>query len=279
MPELPDVTVYVERVQALLAAFVFEHGTLCFSEASRKKRASLHIVRGDDALAAFARGELGLLDIDARQFDAVMRAENHTLKRAFTDPRILSGAEGKLATHAGGTRKRAAGHTGESFQAASTAKFAAYPAPHMSTNPAPPSIRTATAADLVAIHALLTACDLPPAGLESCLAGCRLVERQGALLGCAAIEHCNGAVLMRSLAVTPAARGEGIAAALVDALQERARLDGARRLWLLTDTAVDWFGARGWQAVEREQAPAGVRAHAQFRHLCPASARLMRCDL
>ena len=74
-----------------LAAFEFETGTLIFSEASRKKRASMHVVRGRDALGDFDRGGLELMGASTSEFAEAMRAENHTLKRALTDPRILSG--------------------------------------------------------------------------------------------------------------------------------------------------------------------------------------------
>ncbi|MEO8294617.1 MAG: DNA-formamidopyrimidine glycosylase family protein [Gemmatimonadota bacterium] len=74
-----------------LAAFDFSDGTLILTEAGTKKRASLHIVRGDAALAPFARGGLEVFDASAAEFEAVLLRENHTLKRALTDPRLLSG--------------------------------------------------------------------------------------------------------------------------------------------------------------------------------------------
>ena len=74
-----------------LAAFDFDRGSLVFTEASSKKRASLHLVRGRAALAAFDRGGLEVLQAAPAEFDAALRRENHTLKRALTDPRILSG--------------------------------------------------------------------------------------------------------------------------------------------------------------------------------------------
>ncbi|MGD8395822.1 MAG: DNA-formamidopyrimidine glycosylase family protein [Candidatus Eiseniibacteriota bacterium] len=74
-----------------LAAIDFSSGTLEVTEASSKKRASLHLVRGAAALAAFDRGGAEPLDIDATAFAVILRRENHTLKRALTDPRLLSG--------------------------------------------------------------------------------------------------------------------------------------------------------------------------------------------
>jgi len=74
-----------------LAAFDFPDGTLLLTEAGTKKRASLHVVRGEAGLAAHAPGGLEVLEADAAAFRDRLRAESHTLKRALTDPRILSG--------------------------------------------------------------------------------------------------------------------------------------------------------------------------------------------
>lgn len=74
-----------------LAALDFERGTLVVTEAGSKKRASLHLVRGRAALAAHDPGGLEPLGADPAAFAARLRAANHTIKRALTDPRILSG--------------------------------------------------------------------------------------------------------------------------------------------------------------------------------------------
>ncbi len=74
-----------------LAAFDFDHGTLVLTEASKKKRAKLHVVRGRDALADHDPGGLEPLAIDEKTFVQTLRARNHTIKRALTDPRIFSG--------------------------------------------------------------------------------------------------------------------------------------------------------------------------------------------
>ena len=74
-----------------LAAFDFPTGTLILTEASSKKRASLHLLRGEAALAEFNRGGLELFEIDGAQFKEAITRENHTLKRTLTDPRLLSG--------------------------------------------------------------------------------------------------------------------------------------------------------------------------------------------
>ncbi len=73
------------------AAFDFPHGTLVLTEQGSRKRASLHVHRGETALAEHDRGGLEPLDAGPAAFTEALRRENRTLKRALTDPRILSG--------------------------------------------------------------------------------------------------------------------------------------------------------------------------------------------
>jgi formamidopyrimidine-DNA glycosylase len=74
-----------------LAAFEFSGGTLVFTEAGTKRRASLHVVGGEAALAAMDPGGLDVLVAGFQEFADRVRRENHTLKRALTDPRLFSG--------------------------------------------------------------------------------------------------------------------------------------------------------------------------------------------
>jgi formamidopyrimidine-DNA glycosylase len=74
-----------------LALFEFDSGTLVFTEAGSKRRASLHVVQGEEALAALDAGGLEVLEADAAAFAARLRSENHTLKRALADPRLFAG--------------------------------------------------------------------------------------------------------------------------------------------------------------------------------------------
>jgi formamidopyrimidine-DNA glycosylase len=74
-----------------LAALDFAHGTIVFTEASKKKRASLHVVRGEAELASFDRGGLEVIGSGLVAFRAALGRDNHTLKRALTDPRVVSG--------------------------------------------------------------------------------------------------------------------------------------------------------------------------------------------
>ena len=74
-----------------LAAFDFAHGSLILTEAATQKRASLHVVQGEDALASFDPGGIDVMTSDTASFAEALQKESHTLKRTLTDPRIFSG--------------------------------------------------------------------------------------------------------------------------------------------------------------------------------------------
>ena len=80
-----------KKTRNTLALFEFESGTLSFTEAGSKRRASLHLVQGDAALRAMNPGGVEVLEIDLATFRSKLQSENHTLKRALTDPRLFSG--------------------------------------------------------------------------------------------------------------------------------------------------------------------------------------------
>jgi formamidopyrimidine-DNA glycosylase len=86
---------YEDRAKALkaraIATFVFSSGTLTLTEAGTQKRASLHVVEGEEGLARLDPGGIEVFTISEAEFAAALQAKNHTLKRALTDPRILSG--------------------------------------------------------------------------------------------------------------------------------------------------------------------------------------------
>ena len=74
-----------------LVAFDFPEGTLTLTEAGTKRRASLHILAGDEGLRSIDPGGIDVLAADLDEFRAALASENHTLKRALTDPRLVSG--------------------------------------------------------------------------------------------------------------------------------------------------------------------------------------------
>lgn len=87
------------KMKAQLATFQFDHGTLSLTEAGTQRRASLHLVEGESGLGALDRGGLEIFATDQRRdgkggleaFSNVLKSENHTLKRALSDPRLFSG--------------------------------------------------------------------------------------------------------------------------------------------------------------------------------------------
>jgi len=74
-----------------LAAFDFPNGSLTLTEAGSKRRAALHVISGEDNLASLDAGGIDVFASDLDSFRTALTAENHTLKRALTDPRLLSG--------------------------------------------------------------------------------------------------------------------------------------------------------------------------------------------
>jgi formamidopyrimidine-DNA glycosylase len=74
-----------------LAAFTFDAGTLTLTEAGTRKRASLHVVEGEQGLSSLDPGGMDVFTGSRDQFAAILTSENHTLKRALTDPRSFSG--------------------------------------------------------------------------------------------------------------------------------------------------------------------------------------------
>jgi len=77
--------------KAALAAFEFDSGTLLLTEAGSKRRASLHLVAGRAGLEAMDPGGIDVLSCDVAAFAQRLESENHTLKRALTNPRLFSG--------------------------------------------------------------------------------------------------------------------------------------------------------------------------------------------
>jgi formamidopyrimidine-DNA glycosylase len=80
-----------KSVAGTVASFHFSHGTLFFTEAGTKKRASITLLRGEEALRALDPGGIDPLGATRAEFAAALTRENHTLKRALTDPRLFSG--------------------------------------------------------------------------------------------------------------------------------------------------------------------------------------------
>ena len=142
------------------------------------------------------------------------------------------------------------------------------------------SVGPATERDRTAVLDLLREAALPREGLEA--AGIDLlvaVDRDGALLGSAAVETHGPSGLLRSVATRDDARGRGVGSRLVGACIERARQRGLSELYLLTETAAGWFPRFGFRRVPRDSAPDALQRSPEFASLCPSSAVCMRREL
>jgi len=131
-----------------------------------------------------------------------------------------------------------------------------------------------------AIMRLLTEAQLPTADIDPGPRQRFLGARaDGTWWGIVAIEPMGDAALLRSLAVAPAPRSQGIGRRLVQAAEILARSLGAREIYLLTVGAAPYFERLGFDSIARADAPAALRASTQFTSLCPASATVMKKPL
>jgi amino-acid N-acetyltransferase len=141
------------------------------------------------------------------------------------------------------------------------------------------SIEPATAADLPAILDLLESHRLPEAEVGQHI-GTALVAREGGrVAGCAVIELYAGAGLLRSVAVAQSLRGLGLGIRLTEAAIQLARSRGIQALYLLTETAADFFPRFGFRPIPRDEVAPAVRQSIEFTEACPASALAMVKDL
>ena len=136
-------------------------------------------------------------------------------------------------------------------------------------------IRAAHASEFAAIRDLLELAGLPTGDLTTSKIEWLVAVSDGQLEGVVGLESFGSAALLRSLAVQPSARGSGIASAMVGELELRSHERGVQQLLLLTQTAERFFRDRGYTVVDRTDAPAEMRASAEFRSLCPSSAVCM----
>jgi amino-acid N-acetyltransferase len=128
-------------------------------------------------------------------------------------------------------------------------------------------------ADQQAIAELLTSCNLPANDLEEHLDHFIVAKERDRVIGCIGFEARG--LLLRSLAVSSDFRRKGIANRLCEKLLDHAREEGASVIYLLTDTASDFFSKRGFERMPRNEAPETIRNHKQFTQLCPSTAILM----
>jgi amino-acid N-acetyltransferase len=131
-------------------------------------------------------------------------------------------------------------------------------------------IDRAVASDVPAVEALLSAAGLPLDGAREALE-LGVVARSGDsedVVAAAAIERFGSAGLLRSVVVAPDVRGTGLGREIVAAAERLARDEGIRDLYLLTETAIDWFPRLGYEVVDRAVASGAVGASIEFTTVC-----------
>jgi amino-acid N-acetyltransferase len=138
------------------------------------------------------------------------------------------------------------------------------------------TIRSAAPTDMPGVVSLLADAGLPHQDLHPQASAQFLVACSGEkVVGCIGIECYASHALMRSLAVHPSFQRRGVAFNLVLAVEERARKQDTASIYLLTMSATDFFIARGYKHVVRENAPLTIQKSAQFTALCPSQAECL----
>ena len=136
-------------------------------------------------------------------------------------------------------------------------------------------IEPAQADDLPDILALLEASGLPQDGLEAHLATMLVARQHGQVVGSAALEHYGLAALLRSVTVAAALRGQGVGQQLTKAALQMARQLGVAEVYLLTETAGDFFPRFGFRPITRAQVAPVAQQSVEFTSACPQSAQVM----
>ena len=125
------------------------------------------------------------------------------------------------------------------------------------------------------IEGLLTAEKLPSADLPLDLRNFRVAIENDKVIGIAGIEIYGNYGLVRSLVTEPAYRGRGIAGKLLTEIEHTATVKNLKAVYLLTETAPEYFRARGYIQIMRAEVPAEVQQSSEFSFVCPQSAVVM----
>jgi amino-acid N-acetyltransferase len=133
--------------------------------------------------------------------------------------------------------------------------------------------------DISAVLTLLEQSDLPKDGLAGHWATTLVARDDGRIVGSAALEMYGASALLRSVAVDPALRGQGLGQRLTQAALDLARQGGVTEVYLLTETAGEFFPRFGFRAVDRAQVPEAMRQSVEFTSVCPESALAMKVRL
>jgi len=141
------------------------------------------------------------------------------------------------------------------------------------------SIQAAALSELTELLTLLDECGLPLDGVAEHLGGFLVARDDRALLGVVGLACYGDVGLLRSLAVRDGERGRGLGVKLVQALMDRAQERNIRALYLLTETAENFFPRFGFERIPREKLDPKLGASQELQGACPDTAVVMRLDL
>ena len=141
------------------------------------------------------------------------------------------------------------------------------------------AIGSARSSELPAVLVLLERSGLPQAGLADHLVTTLVARDEDQVVGSAALELYGAAALLRSVAVASTLRGEGFGQRLTRAALDLARDRGVATVYLLPETAGDFFTRFGFHAIDRSAVDAAVQQSVEFRGACPASAQVLVASL
>ena len=141
------------------------------------------------------------------------------------------------------------------------------------------SIRQAALSELTELLTLLNECELPLEGVAEHLGGFLVARDERALLGVVGLERYDDVGLLRSLAVSPEARGKGVGVKLVEALMDGAQKRNMRTLYLLTETAESFFPRFGFEKIPRASLDARLEASRELQGVCAETAVAMRVEV
>jgi amino-acid N-acetyltransferase len=140
-------------------------------------------------------------------------------------------------------------------------------------------IAAARREDLPEILALLEECELPKEGLAAHLSTTLVARKGKEIVGCSALELYQEFALLRSVAVKPAFRKQGIALRLTRAALDLAKHHKVTNVYLLTETASTLFSKIGFTHIQRSNVPEALRRSAEFTTLCPTTCMVMTKSL
>lgn len=137
-------------------------------------------------------------------------------------------------------------------------------------------IRQANPADFNGVEKLLLDNKLPAEDINKDLPNFFVATDKDSIIGAIGFEVYADNGLLRSMVIDTAHRKHGIAAALINELFTDARKKNLKEMYLLTETAADYFTKKDFQRVERDQVPESLKQSSEFSHVCPSSAIVMK---